>query len=221
MKLESKYLAELAGTGIIVLVMYNAAAAMMGSMLGMAGVGIGAGAFFLAYCLFYKSSGGHFIPVVTASYWMGGKMEQEEAMDIMKHQVIGAVAGLVLAYIFQLGLSDFEMTDLPENNLAVESGYLGVILMVGFSTAILSMIYMAIDNNKNEWVHLFRGVILAAIVGSMMAGGAGTNPALLVIEFLTSLTTDFGAAIVGLLVYLVGCGIGAYAAGKIWSKVHG
>ena len=148
MKLESKYLAELAGTGIIVLVMYNAAAAMMGSMIGMAGVGIGAGAFFLAYCLFYKSSGGHFNPVVTASYWMGGKMEQEEAMDIMKHQVIGAVAGLVLAYIFQLGLSDFEMTDLPENNLAVESGYLGVILMVGFSTAILSMIYMAIDNNK-------------------------------------------------------------------------
>ena len=72
-----KFTSGIAGTGIIVLVMYNAAAAMMGSMLGMAGVGIGAGAFFLAYCLFYKSSGGHFNPVVTASYWMGGKMEQE------------------------------------------------------------------------------------------------------------------------------------------------
>ena len=222
MKLESKYLAELVGTGIIVLFMYNmATAAMMGHMAMGAAAGLGAGAFFLSYCLFYKSSGGHFNPVVTASYWMAGKMEQDEAMDIMKHQAIGAVAGLVLAYLFQLGLSDFEATEIPERALAVEEGYLGVILITGFGTAILSMIYMAIDNNKNEWVHLFRGVILAVIVGSLMVTGSGSNPALLLIEFLLSLTTSFGDAIVGLIVYLVGCGLGAYAAGKIWNRVHG
>tara|TARA_B100001093_G_C26640172_1_gene932833 strand:- start:211 stop:873 length:663 start_codon:yes stop_codon:yes gene_type:complete len=220
MKLEKKYLAELCGTGIIVLLMYSATM-IIGTFLRGAEMAYGAVAFFIAYCLFYKSSGGHFNPVVTASYWMAGKMEQEEAKTIMIHQVIGAAAGLVLAYIFQLGASDFEATDIPEGNLGISSGYLGAVLATGFSTAILSMIYMAIDNNKNEWIHLFRGIILTLVVGSLMAGGSGTNPAILAIDFLTSLTNDFGDAIVGLLVYVVGCGLGAYSAGKAWSKIYG
>ena len=221
MKLENKYLAELTGTGLIVLVMYNAATAMMGGMLSKADLGVGAVAFFLAYCLFYKSSGGHFNPAVSASYWISGKMEQDEAIEIMKHQGIGAVLGLIIAYVFQLGATDFEMWDLPKNNLSVDSGYLGVVLATGLATATLSWVYMAIDNNKNEWVNLFRGVIITVFVGATLAGGSGTNPALLLIEFLTSLTTDFVPAIVGLLVYLVGCGLGAYVAGKIWNRIFG
>ncbi|MBM78895.1 MAG: hypothetical protein CL846_10475 [Crocinitomicaceae bacterium] len=220
MKLEKKYLAELCGTGLIVLLLYSTMSGL-GSLLRGAEMGVGAVAFFIAYCLFYKSSGGHFNPAVTASYWMAGKMEQEEAKTIMIHQVIGAAAGLVLAYILQLGASDFADTDIPEGNLSVPAGYLGVVLLTGISTAILSMIYMAIDNNKNEWIHLLRGIILTLVVGSLMAGGSGTNPAILAIDFLTSLTNDFGDAIVGLLVYVVGCGLGAYSAGKIWSKIYG
>ena len=228
MKLEKKYLAELAGTGIIVLFMISAT---MGDgspfMKQPIALGFGLGAFFISYCLFYKSSGGHFNPVVTASYWMAGKMEQDEAKTIIIHQVIGAAAGLVLAYIFQLGYSDFENMDIPEGRLGVNEGYLGVVLIIGFSTGILSMVYMAIDNNKNEWIHLFRSVILTLFVGGIMAVGmaanafGGTNPAILAIDFLTSLTNDFGDAIVGLLVCVVGCGLGAYSAGKAWSKIYG
>ena len=173
----NKYLVEFLGTMFFLYVILATGDA----------VAIGLG-LTVAIMVIGKHSGGHFNPAVTASYWMAGKMEQEEAKTIMIHQVIGAAAGLVLAYILQLGASDFADTDIPEGNLSVPAGYLGVVLLTGISTAILSMIYMAIDNNKNEWIHLLRGIILTLVVGSLMAGGSGTNPAILAIDFLTSLT---------------------------------
>ena len=222
MKLESKYLAELAGTGLITLCAYSSIAFAFSGYGSVIDALIGGGAvFFVVYCLFQKSSGGHFNPGVTAAYWLSGKMEKDDAMDMMKAQLAGGVAGLVLAYIIQLGATDFDNTDLIaplSGGLEVEDGYLGLILTGGIATALLSMVYFAIDSNQNNWVGLFKAVIITAAVGTFGAVNIATETTP---EFLASLTEDFGAAILALVIYVAGVGLGAYAAAKIWNKIYG
>ncbi len=101
-----KYLAEMIGTGVLVL-MGCGSAVFSGGMAGIVGMGVGtlgvAFAFGLSVVAMAYAIGGisgcHINPAITLGVWMSGRMSGRDAGMYMLFQVIGAIIGSAILYL--------------------------------------------------------------------------------------------------------------------------
>lgn len=165
-----KYLAELIGTAVLVLVGCGAVA--IGTYgetfpLGIVPVGLafGLAVMAMAYAI-GPISGCHINPAVTVAMVAAGRMEPRDAIGYIVSQVVGGVVGALILYIILLGKGagyDIALLGLGQNGWG--PGYLGEF---GVGSAIIV-----------EIVATF--IFTAAILGATQASGGAGNAAGLII----------------------------------------
>jgi aquaporin Z len=165
-----KYLAELIGTAVLVLVGCGAVA--IGGYaaefpLGIVPVGLafGLAVTAMAYAI-GPISGCHINPAVTVSMLVAGRMRQGEAIGYIVSQVVGGIVGALILYAILLGKGDgYDIGTLGLGQNGWGPGYLG---QFGTVSAIIV-----------EIVATF--IFTAVILGVTQEGGGSGRPAGLII----------------------------------------
>jgi len=131
-------------------------------------------------------SGSHFNPSVTLAFWRSGAIGLPEAVTYMSVQVIGAIAGAILANI---------TFDLPAVSLSTtfRSG-LGLVVAEAVATFVLVLIILSlVRSGRVGHVPAAVGAWVAAVVFATSSTGF-TNPAVTVARTLTDSFTGIAPA---------------------------
>lgn len=187
-----KYLAELIGTAVLVLVGCGAVTiGMNGAGLPLTvlpiGFAFGLAVTAMAYAI-GPISGCHINPAVTMSMWVAGRIEQREAIGYIVAQLIGGIIGALVLYLILIGRAggyDSGASGLGQNgwgpNYLGEYGIVSAILVEIIATFIFTAVILGVTQAK-----AMTGLVAGLIIGLtlfllhlpfIMVTGLSVNPA--------------------------------------------
>lgn len=188
-----KYLAELIGTAVLVIVGCGAIAigGFAGSFpLGIVPVGLafGLAVTAMAYAI-GPVSGCHINPAVTVAMLAAGRMQPREAIGYIVSQIVGGIVGALVLYIILLGKGggyDIATLGLGQNGWG--PGYLGefsigsAILVEILATFIFTAVILGITQPTDDLSHHPAGLIIGLTLFVLhlpfiMVTGLSVNPA--------------------------------------------
>ena len=218
-----KYLAEMVGTMVLVLLGCGAAVSLncgadTASVIGTAAA-FGLAVVAMAYAI-GGISGCHINPAITLGCWVSGRMGAKDALLYMLFQVIGAFIGSAILYAL--------VTTSPEAALGTTTGanacQAGVSVCTGLiAEIVLTCIFVLVvlgttdpDKGAGNFAGLAIGLslILIHLVGIHYTG-TSVNPA----RSIAPAVFQGGAALEQLWIFIVGPFVGALCAAGIWCMV--
>jgi len=180
-----KYLAEMIGTAVLVL-MWCGAAVLAGGDIGLLWISL---AFGLAVLVMVYTigpiSGCHINPAISIAMWVHGKLKTKDTVMYVIFQLIGWVVGAAILYYIASGNPHFDIANgLAANGFWVASpggyGLVSVIVTEIVMTALfLLVIFWATDKKAPEW---FAGIAIGLALTlihlvSINVSNTSVNPA--------------------------------------------
>lgn len=214
-----KYLAELFGTMILVL-MGCGAAVFNGGCGTTAQVLTVAFAFGLSVVAMAHAIGGisgcHINPAITLGVWLSGRMGGREAGTYMLFQVIGALAGSTLLWLLTSNIDFTYATTTGANALAEGVSLTGGLLAEILFTFVFVLVVLGTTDEKSGVGHfaclaIGLTLVLAHIV-CIPITGTSVNPA----RSIAPALFEGGAALVQLWIFIVAPFVGAALAAGVW-----
>ena len=213
--MKKKFLAEMVGTMVLVL-MGCGAAVLNGGAVSVAAVltiafAFGLSVVAMAYTV-GQVSGCHINPAITLGVWLSGRMKAGEAGVYMLAQVIGALIGsTILYFIVQgMGLSGTGANSFAEGNLVP-----ALIAETVFTAIFVLVVLGATDSNNNasKLAGLAIGLTLVLVhIVCIPVTGTSVNPA----RSIAPAIFEGGAALSQLWVFIAAPLAGAALASCIW-----
>ena len=214
-----KYLAEMVGTMVLVLLGCGAAVSLncghdAASVVGTA-LAFGMAVIAMAYTI-GNISGCHINPAITLGCWISGRIGAKDALLYMLFQVIGAFIGSALLALM-VHFVGAEGTQTGAN--ACAEGPLAAMVVEIILTCIFVLVVLGTtdpDKGAGNWAGLAIGIslILIHLVGIHYTG-TSVNPA----RSIAPAVFEGGAALQQLWAFIVGPFIGAILAAGIWCLV--
>ena len=221
-----KYLAELFGTMVLVLMGCGVAVSLnctsdcsniinASSVIGTA-LAFGLAVVAMAYTI-GGISGCHINPAITLGVWLSGRMTGKEACMYMLFQVIGAFIGSALLWLLT---SNAGLNGTGANNLQEGVSVLGGLLAEIIFTCVFVLVVLGATSKTNGATNNFAGLAIGlALVLVHLAciryTGTSVNPA----RSLAPAIFQGGTALCNVWIFIVGPFIGGAAAAVIWKCI--
>ena len=218
-----KYLAEMVGTMVLVL-MGCGVAVSLGCNNGNAATVIGtAMAFGLSVVVMAYTIGGisgcHINPAITLGVYLSGRMSGKDAVMYMIFQVIGGIIGAVLLYFLTMnaGLSGTGANDLQDAGVTVWGGLLAEIIF----TCVFVLVVLGTTAKTNGATNNFAGLaiglsLILVHLACIRYTGTSVNPA----RSIGPALFQGGTALTHLWIFIVGPFVGGALAAGVWKIVE-
>lgn len=217
-----KYLAEMVGTMVLVLMGCGVAVSLgcdpvdnIPAVVGTA-MAFGLSVVAMAYTI-GGVSGCHINPAITLGVWLSGRMETKEAGMYMVFQVIGALIGSALLWLLT-GNTDIVGTG--ANDLQQGVTVVGGLLAEVIFTCVFVLVVLGATSKTNGATNNFAG--LAIGLGLVLVHlvcirytGTSVNPA----RSIAPALFQGGTALANLWIFIVGPFLGAAIAAGIWKMI--
>lgn len=223
-----KYLAEMVGTMVLVLMGCGVAVSLnchsnvadvanAGTVIGTA-MAFGLSVIAMAYTI-GGISGCHINPAITLGVFLSGRMSGKDAGMYMIFQVIGAIIGASLLWVLTSNVADFSGTganDLQEG-VSVVGGLLAEIIF----TCVFVLVVLGTTSKTNGATNNFAGLAigLSLILVHLVCiryTGTSVNPA----RSIGPALFQCGSALANLWIFVVGPFVGAVLASIIWKVIE-
>ncbi len=224
-----KYLAEMVGTMVLVLMGCGAAVSLgcdpVGNQASVVGTALAFGLSVVAMAYTIGGiSGCHINPAITLGVWLSGRMKGKEAGMYMVFQVIGGLLGAAVLYALTqaAGLTGTGANDLQAvNEAGVQVTVFGGLLAETVFTCIFVLVVLGATSKTNGATNNFAGLAIGlALVLVHLAciryTGTSVNPARSVGPALF----QGGMALANLWIFIVGPFVGAALAALVWKIVE-
>ncbi len=224
-----KYLAEMVGTMVLVLMGCGAAVSLgcdpVGNQASVVGTALAFGLSVVAMAYTIGGiSGCHINPAITLGVWLSGRMKGKEAGMYMVFQVIGGLLGAAVLYALTqaAGLTGTGANDLQAvNEAGVQVTVFGGLLAETVFTCIFVLVVLGATSKTNGATNNFAGLAIGlALVLVHLAciryTGTSVNPARSVGPALF----QGGTALANLWIFIVGPFVGAALAALVWKIVE-
>lgn len=219
-----KYLSEMVGTMVLVL-MGCGAAVSLGCDNAEAATVVGtAMAFGLAVVAMAYAIGGisgcHINPAITLGVWLSGRMSSKDAVMYMVFQVIGGVLGAAILYLLtsNAGLIGTGANDLQTLDGETVSAVGGLIAEIVFTCVFVLVVLGATDSKKGagNFAGLAIGLSLVLVhLACIRYTGTSVNPA----RSIGPALFHGGTALSNLWIFIVGPFVGGALAAGIWKVI--
>lgn len=221
-----KYLAELFGTMVLVL-MGCGAAVSLGCDNGAPATVVGtAMAFGLAVVAMAYTIGGisgcHINPAITLGVFLSGRMSGKEAGMYMLFQVIGGIVGALILYILTStsGLSGTGANDLQTLGASTVAPLGGLLAEIVF-TAVFVLVVLGATSQTNGATNNFAGLaiglsLVLVHLACIRYTGTSVNPA----RSIGPALFQGGTALTNLWIFIVGPFVGGALAAGIWKVIE-
>lgn len=203
-----KYLAEFAGTAVLVLIGCSSIVLSGGSGASAMGIVIIGMTFGMAVTAMAYTvgpvSGCHLNPAVTAAVWAAGRMKSQEAIGYIAVQLIGGIVGALVLYLIVTGKLtgyDVHKQGLGQNGWSAYSTG-SAILAEFFATLVFSIVILAVTGSKGATpiaglviglTYMIMHFAFFPVSGASLNGARSLGPALFV----------GGAAVAQIWMYLI------------------
>lgn len=217
-----KYLAEMVGTMVLVLMGCGVAVSLgcdpvdnIPAVVGTA-MAFGLSVVAMAYTI-GGVSGCHINPAITLGVWLSGRMETKEAGMYMVFQVIGALIGSALLWLLT-GNTDIEGTG--ANDLQQGVTVVGGLLAEVIFTCVFVLVVLGATSKTNGATNNFAGLAigLSLVLVHLVCiryTGTSVNPA----RSIGPALFQGGTALANLWIFIVGPFLGAAIAAGIWKTI--
>lgn len=217
-----KYLAEMVGTMVLVLMGCGVAVSLgcdpvddIPAVVGTA-MAFGLSVVAMAYTI-GGVSGCHINPAITLGVWLSGRMETKEAGMYMVFQVIGALIGSALLWLLT-GNTDIEGTG--ANDLQQGVTVVGGLLAEVIFTCVFVLVVLGATSKTNGATNNFAGLAigLSLVLVHLVCiryTGTSVNPA----RSIGPALFQGGTALANLWIFIVGPFLGAAIAAGIWKMI--
>lgn len=221
-----KYLAELFGTMVLVL-MGCGAAVSLGCDNGAPATVVGtAMAFGLAVVAMAYTIGGisgcHINPAITLGVFLSGRMSGKEAGMYMLFQVIGGIVGALILYILTStsGLSGTGANDLQTLGASTIAPLGGLLAEIVF-TAVFVLVVLGATSQTNGATNNFAGLaiglsLVLVHLACIRYTGTSVNPA----RSIGPALFQGGTALTNLWIFIVGPFVGGALAAGLWKVIE-
>ena len=216
-----KYLAEMVGTMVLVLLGCGTAASLncgvdTASVVGTA-MAFGLAVVAMAYTI-GGISGCHINPAITLGCFLSGRMSGKDCGMYILFQVIGAFIGSLLLYILTENVPGLEGTG--ANDLQANVSVLGGLLAEIIFTCVFVLVVLGATAKTNGATNNFAGLAigLSLILVHLVCiryTGTSVNPA----RSLAPAIFQGGTALANLWIFIVGPFVGGACAAGIWKLI--
>ena len=218
-----KYLAEMFGTMVLVLMGCGTAVSLPCNLHYPATVVGTALAFGLAVVAMAYTIGGisgcHINPAITLGAWLTGRMSGKEAGVYIVFQVIGAFIGSALLFLLTKGVTNLEGTganDLQEG-VTLWGGLAAEIIF----TCVFVLVVLGATSKTNGATNNFAGLaiglsLVLVHLACIRYTGTSVNPA----RSIAPAVFAGGTALKNLWIFIIGPFIGAACAAGIWKAIE-
>jgi len=219
-----KFIAEMTGTMVLVLLGCGAAVFNAGGVLEASWVLTVAFAFGLAVVAMAYTigpiSGCHINPAITVAAWISGRMKCVEASIYVAAQLVGAFIGSAVLYaLVNGGIATGGVTTTGANNFA-EGGLIGAAIAETVFTFVFVLVVLGTThktNNAPKFAGLAIGLTLVLVhIVCIPITGTSVNPA----RSIAPAVFEGGAALSNLWVFIVFPLIGAILSALVWKIVE-
>ncbi len=220
-----KYLAELVGTMVLVL-MGCGAAVSLGCDNGAPATVVGtAMAFGLAVVAMAYTIGGisgcHINPAITLGCFLSGRMSGKDAVNYIIFQCIGGVLGAAILYLITstAGLVGTGANDLQANGAATITAFGGLLAEV-FFTFVFVLVVLGSTAKTNGSTNNFAGLaiglsLILVHLACIRYTGTSVNPA----RSIGPALFQGGTALTNLWIFIVGPLVGGALAAGVWKVI--
>ena len=217
-----KYLAEMVGTMVLVLMGCGVAVSVSCNPLEPATVIATAFAFGLSVVAMAYTIGGisgcHINPAITFGVWLSGRMSGKDALGYIVFQIIGGIIGA--AILFALTASNCGVTGTGANDLQEGISVGGGLLAEIVFTCIFVLVVLGATAKTNGATNNFAGLaiglsLVLVHLACIRYKGTSVNPA----RSIGPALIQGGSAICHLWIFIVGPLIGGVLAAGIWKLI--
>ena len=220
-----KYLAEMVGTMVLVLMGCGVAVSLGCDPVNNIPAVVGtAFAFGLAVVAMAYTIGGisgcHINPAITLGCFLTGRMNGKDACMYIVFQVIGAFIGSALLFLLTSSSNDGAITGTGANDLQLGVSTLGGLLAEIIFTCVFVLVVLGATAKTNGATNKFAGLAigLSLVLVHLVCiryTGTSVNPA----RSIAPAVFQGGTALANLWIFIVGPFIGAAIAALIWKVV--
>ncbi|MBO5001296.1 MAG: MIP family channel protein [Prevotella sp.] len=216
-----KYLAEMIGTMVLVLMgcgaaIFNGGCGTPAQVL-MVAVAFGLAVVSMAYTI-GGVSGCHINPAITLGVWLSGRMSGKDAGMYMVFQVIGAFIGSAILYAILASGVEVTGTTTGANDVGEGLQMAGLIAEIVFTAVFVLVVLGTTDAKKGagNFAGLAIGLSLILVhIVCIPITGTSVNPA----RSIAPAVFQGGTALCNLWIFIVGPFVGAAIAAGIWKLV--
>ena len=215
-----KFIAEMTGTMVLVLLgcgaaVFNAGGALEASWVLTVAFAFGLAVVAMAYTI-GPISGCHINPAITIAAWIGGRMKCVEASVYICAQLVGAFIGSAILYLLvNGGIATGGVTETGANNFA-EGGLMGAAIAETVLTFIFVLVVLGTTyktNNAPKFAGLAIGLTLVLVhIVCIPITGTSVNPA----RSIAPAIFEGGTALCNLWVFIVFPLVGAALSAFVW-----
>lgn len=215
-----KYLAEMVGTMVLVLMgcgsaVFNAGGTGSVAWVLTVAMGFGLAVVGMAYAI-GGISGCHINPAITLGVWLSKRMSGKDAAMYMLFQVIGAFLGSLIIYaLVKTGVATGGVTTTGANACPNGAIWTGLIAEIVFTFVFVLVVLGTTDSEKGagNFAGLAIGLTLVLVhIVCIPITGTSVNPA----RSIAPAVFEGGAALKELWVFIVGPFIGAILSALVW-----
>lgn len=218
-----KYLAELVGTMVLVLMGCGVAvslqcdALLVSPYIGTA-LAFGLAVVAMAYTI-GGISGCHINPAITLGVWLSGRMQLKEALLYMLFQVIGAIVGSAILFVLVSNIEGWSGTG--ANGLQQGVSVLGGLLAEIVFTCVFVLVVLGATSKTNGATNNFAGLaiglsLILVHLACIRYTGTSVNPA----RSIGPALFEGGQALQQLWIFIVGPFVGAILSACIWKIIE-
>ena len=230
-KTSSKYIAELLGT--MVLVLMGCGSAVIAGADGTTGVGLlgisfafGLSVVAMAYAI-GPISGCHINPAISVAMTVAGKLSSKDLVGYVISQIVGAILGAGILYVIASNHPGFEMKPWALGSNGFGTGYLGEYSLVAafLAETVFTFIFLLVifgstsgQNANGGFAGLAIGLTLVLIhIVGIKVTGVSVNPA----RSIGPAIFEGGEALTQLWLFIVAPIVGGVLAAITWKQVLG
>ncbi|MDD6393242.1 MAG: MIP family channel protein [Prevotella sp.] len=219
-----KYLAEMFGTMVLVLMGCGVAVSVSCNIGDPASVVATAFAFGLSVVAMAYTIGGisgcHINPAITLGVFLSGKMSGKECALYIVFQIVGAIIGSLLLYLLTSSSIDGVIQGTGANDLQEGVTTLGGLLAEIIFTAVFVLVVLGATSKTNGATNNFAGLAigLSLVLVHLVCiryTGTSVNPA----RSIGPALFQGGTALANLWIFIVGPLIGASIAALVWRAI--
>ena len=230
-KTSSKYIAELLGT--MVLVLMGCGSAVIAGADGTTGVGLlgisfafGLSVVAMAYAI-GPISGCHINPAISVAMTVAGKLSSKDLVGYVISQIVGAILGAGILYVIASNHPGFEMKPWALGSNGFGTGYLGEYSLVAafLAETVFTFIFLLVifgstsgQNTNGGFAGLAIGLTLVLIhIVGIKVTGVSVNPA----RSIGPAIFAGGEALAQVWLFIIAPIVGAVLAAITWKQVLG
>ncbi len=224
-----KYLAEMVGTMVLVLMGCGAAVSLgcdpVGNQASVVGTALAFGLSVVAMAYTIGGiSGCHINPAITLGVWLSGRMGRKDAGLYMLFQVIGGLLGAAVLYALTqaAGLNGTGANDLQTvNDAGVTVTVFGGLLAEIAFTCVFVLVVLGATSKTNGATNNFAGLaiglsLVLVHLACIRYTGTSVNPA----RSIGPALFQGGTALANLWIFIVGPFVGAALAAGVWKIIE-